>query len=94
MARATRSAAANEKDKPVEVSLPARKPGAKKRKRTSILENGDQPATKQSRTDVKEEDGQEQDELSGVSKQAEVLGSGDVPIQPEDAGKILDILET
>lgn len=92
MARTTRSAVASEKEKPVDVTPPARKPGAKKRKRTSLPENGEQPAAKHIRSDVKEEDGQEQAELSGA-KPAQVLGSGDVPLQSSDAEKILDILE-
>lgn len=95
MARATRSAAAvTEKDKQADLlPPPIRKPGAKKRKRTSFTENGDQPAAKHLRGDIKEEDSQEQEGSPGITKPTETLGSGDVPLQASDAEKILDILE-
>ncbi|KAL6300249.1 hypothetical protein BKA93DRAFT_740856 [Sparassis latifolia] len=93
MARATRSTAQLEKDKPADVGPPARKTGSKKRKRTSLADSGDQPAAKQVRTDIKEEGSQEPEEHPPNAKPVQLPGSGDVPIEPSDAEKILDVLE-
>lgn len=97
MARATRSTTAQEKEKVVETAPPARKAASKKRKRTSIAEQPDQPAAKVVRTEdsVKEEDAADVQELQQEeTAEAELPSSGDVPIQPEDAEKILEVLET
>ncbi|KAI0961100.1 hypothetical protein AcV7_000293 [Taiwanofungus camphoratus] len=88
MARATRSTVLQEKDKSVDTTPATRKSGSKKRKRTSIAENGDQPAAKQLRTDGSQEPDEHLEDPS-----RERPGSGDVPIQPSDAEKILEVLE-
>jgi hypothetical protein len=99
MARATRSTAQHhekEKEKHPD-NTPAtlrNKPASKKRKRGSILDNGDQPAVKQLRTDatVKAEDSLEPESFADT-KIPQLQNAGDVPIDPTDAQKILDILE-
>lgn len=95
MARATRSTAHHEKDQlpePAPSLPPTRKSASKKRKRASLAENGDQPVAKQLRTDTIEEGSQEPDEQLTSANPAPI-GSGDVPIQSEDAQSILDVLE-
>jgi hypothetical protein len=99
MARATRSSAqqGQETEKQIESATPRGKPASKKRKRTSIAENDDQPATKQLRSgdvSIKEEGGgQGLDGIPGVDKLPDLQNAGDVPIDDADAQKILDILE-
>jgi hypothetical protein len=102
MARATRSSAqqAQESDKQSEYSIaasPRGKAPSKKRKRTSIAENDDQPPPKQLRSgDVaikEEEGGQEPKGVPEMDRLPELQNSGDVPINDGDAQKILDILE-
>lgn len=104
MARATRSTTQNqekEKDKQTDsasaTALPLRpKATSKKRKRTSIPESDDQPAAKQSRTDVaiKDEGSPEPEgQLQKEHTSAQLQNAGEVPIDPVDAQKILDILE-
>jgi hypothetical protein len=102
MARATRSSAqqGQEIDKQSEYSTTATPRGkavSKKRKRTSIAENDDQPALKQLRSGdvaVKEEgSGQEPDSIPDTDKLPELQNAGDVSIDDGDAQKILDILE-
>ncbi|KAI0318739.1 hypothetical protein OF83DRAFT_1170845 [Amylostereum chailletii] len=89
MARVTRS---NDKakEKAVEPLPPAppKSVGAKKRKRTSLTDHEGQPTTKQARNDtgIKQEDGIEQSFVDDK-------GAGDVPLDPEDAKYILEILE-
>ncbi|KAI0063213.1 hypothetical protein BV25DRAFT_1907287 [Artomyces pyxidatus] len=97
MARATRSAKhqddkQNEQPPEPTTSTPSKaKAGSKKRKRTSISGPEEQPSAKQARTDdaeIKEEDvGQDR------PVDHELKGAGDVPLDPEDAQRILDILE-
>lgn len=84
------------KDKPLDAPAPARKAQSKKRKRTSIANESDQPAAKLTRTEdsVKEEDVQETHEPLSEEHQTELPSSGDVPIRTEDAEKILEVLET
>lgn len=97
MARATRSSAQADKDKPQGSTPAPRKPNAKKRKRTSNADadadtdaNGEQPSAKQPRT----EDSLEPEEQQPADvKEPGSQGSGDVPIEPSDAQKILDVLE-
>ncbi|KAA1468381.1 hypothetical protein DENSPDRAFT_869651 [Dentipellis sp. KUC8613] len=100
MARATRSAKHQEevtKDKPADAPAltPARAAtkGSKKRKRTSVADPDEQPLAKQQRNDdaVKEEAGEHADLQEQTT--ADVKGAGDVPINSEDAQRILDILE-
>jgi hypothetical protein len=99
MARATRSSAqqGQETEKQIDSATPRGKAGSKKRKRTSIAENDDQPAAKQLRSSdvsIKEEGGSQ--ELNGIptaDKLPELQNAGDVPIDDADAQKILDILE-
>ncbi|KAF8845437.1 hypothetical protein BDN67DRAFT_1065294 [Paxillus ammoniavirescens] len=97
MARATRSATQHhEKDKQPDPSTSARgKSSTKKRKRTSLADNDDQPAQKQLRTEnaIKEENPQDDDDKFNKRKPPELELAGDVPIDPSDAQKILDILE-
>lgn len=105
MARATRSSAAHEKDKQTEptattavVSARGKAAASKKRKRTSIADGDDQPASKQLRSgdvSIKEEGGAslEPEEQPGAEKLADLQHVGDVPINDNDAQKILDILE-
>ncbi|EMD41595.1 hypothetical protein CERSUDRAFT_120619 [Gelatoporia subvermispora B] len=92
MARATRSAAQQEKDKPAEPAPAPKKAGTKKRKRVSNAADSE-PAAKQARTDIKEEDFQEADEHLADTKDGELSSTGDMPILPSDAEKILDVLE-
>lgn len=94
MARATRSSATQDKDKPHDPPQAQRK-NAKKRKRTSIADSSEQPALKQPRTDddIKEEDEQKPlDTFSHHILEINLPSTGDVPIQPEDAEKILQVL--
>lgn len=99
MARATRSTVAQEKDKQGDNSSSASrgKAASKKRKRSSIAENDDQPATKQLRSGdvtIKEEAASQEPEdklRQVVLPQLQI--TGDVPIDAGDAQKILDILE-
>ena len=96
MARTTRSATTQEKEKTINHAQPARKGAPRKRKRSSLSEPADQPATKQSRVDgdVKEEAPPDPDEPQPAEPaHPEPPSSGDVPIQPDDAEKILEILE-
>ncbi|KAF7798629.1 hypothetical protein EIP86_009851 [Pleurotus ostreatoroseus] len=96
MARTTRSATTQEKEKTIDHAQPARKGAPRKRKRSSLSEPADQPATKQSRVDgdVKEEATPDPDEPQPAEPaHPEPPSSGDVPIQPDDAEKILEILE-
>ncbi|KAF9243769.1 hypothetical protein BU15DRAFT_42734 [Melanogaster broomeanus] len=98
MARATRSATHHqEKDKQPDPSTSARgKASTKKRKRTSIADNDDQPAQKQFRSEngIKEEIPQDDDDPKfNKGKLPELDLAGDVPIHSSDAQKILDILE-
>ncbi|KAI0033733.1 hypothetical protein K488DRAFT_84682 [Vararia minispora EC-137] len=101
MARATRSS--NKQDeKPKEngtLLVPKPSPGkasGKKRKRISNAESDDQPAPKQPRNggdddgSVKLEDG---DILQEHEPDSEMLGTGDVPLDPRDAERILETLE-
>jgi len=101
MARATRSSTqqGQETDKQSDSAMAATrgKAASKKRKRTSIAENNDQPAAKQLRSgdiSIKEEGGsQEPDSISSANKLPDLQNAGDVPIDDNDAQKILDILE-
>lgn len=98
MARATRSTVAQEKDKLGDSSSAASrgKAASKKRKRTSIVENDDQPAAKQLRSDItiKEETASQEPEDKLMEDTFPTLQmAGDVAIDSEDAQKILDILE-
>lgn len=97
MARATRSTANQEKEKPAETPQPGRKPANKKRKRSSAANESDLPAAKVGRMDddIKEEDLQDGQELqTEETAESELPSSGDVPIRDEDAEKILEVLET
>jgi hypothetical protein len=87
MVRATRSTTALQNQPTtavVEQPLPPSKKSTRKRKRSSVLpaDNEDQRATKQRRGEIKEE-----------GEVAEGPGVGDLPLNSEDAAKILDILE-
>ncbi|EKM60743.1 uncharacterized protein PHACADRAFT_133484 [Phanerochaete carnosa HHB-10118-sp] len=96
MARATRSTANQEKEKPAETPQSGRKSANKKRKRSSAANESDLPAAKAVRTDedIKEEDTQDGQELQTEEVvELELPSSGDVPIQDEDAEKILEVLE-
>ena len=69
---------------------------SKKRKRGSLPETDEKPPVKQSRTDAtfKTEDGVDQDSLPARdSTLARLPNAGDVPVDPSDAAKILDVLE-
>lgn len=96
MARATRSSATQDKDKPNDPPSPSNRKNVKKRKRTSIADSSELPALKQPRTedDIKEEDVQNHldDSLSSDIVQINLPSSGDVPIQPQHAEKILQVL--
>ena len=100
MARATRSTVAQvEKDKQGDSPSTASrgKAASKKRKRSSIAENDDQPATKQLRSgdvSIKEETASQEPEDKLREDTLPTLQiAGDVPIDAADAQKILDILE-
>ncbi|KIJ68773.1 hypothetical protein HYDPIDRAFT_173418 [Hydnomerulius pinastri MD-312] len=97
MARTTRSAAHNqEKDKQPDPTTSGRaKSSTKKRKRTSLTADDDQPAQKQIRSEnsIKEEHGQDDDQKFDKGKLPELELAGDVPIDPSDAQKVLDILQ-
>ncbi|KAI0700435.1 hypothetical protein BC835DRAFT_1266253 [Cytidiella melzeri] len=101
MTRATRSSTTHqqqtEKEKP-QVDTPKRAAGAKKRKRTSVADHSEQPANKVLRTKdgVKEEGSPKpaDDQAREVESRVELPSSGDVPLRPEDAEQILDVLET
>lgn len=104
MARATRSGTKLDSDTLTDTQsndVTALPPGkhksiggqGKKRKRNSNAENEDQPVAKQLRsaTPIKDDDAVKDDVAQ--EKPLEVKGAGDVPILPEDAQRILDILE-
>lgn len=97
MARATRSAAATtavaEKDKPSASPPTSRKGASKKRKRTSNAQNGGSPPTKHARTHSKDDGSLEPNTNTKETKDVELPGSGDVPIQSTDATNILEVLE-
>ncbi|KAH7929363.1 hypothetical protein BV22DRAFT_1057123 [Leucogyrophana mollusca] len=97
MARATRSATQHqEKDKqPDQVSAVRGKAASKKRKRTSLAENDEQPATKQLRGEngIKQEGSADGEETLARSRIPDLESAADVPIDPLDAQKLLDILE-
>lgn len=96
MARTTRSTTTHEKEKPAESTQTPRKGAGKKRKRTSTADGADQPVTKQPRTDedVKDDSTPDPEEQQATgTPQPELPSSGDVPILPEDAEKVLEILE-
>ncbi|THH17222.1 hypothetical protein EW146_g3546 [Bondarzewia mesenterica] len=102
MARATRSAKQQD-DKPKDLLTdvtnpgPARVKGAsKKRKRASIAEHEDQPASKLPRNGeavIKEEEQGESAIAENELEPLEFQGAGDVSMNSEDAQRILDILE-
>lgn len=105
MARTTRSATQHQEKDSKDQPTPRNKAASKKRKRTSLAENEDQPATKQLRSDIdgassiKEEEGSQEPEnaASGSSLKdttsPQLPHAGQVPIKSSDAQKILDILE-
>ncbi|KAI6162003.1 hypothetical protein EDD17DRAFT_1582432 [Pisolithus thermaeus] len=92
MARATRSAAAQEREQP---AVPRPKQPTKKRKRVSLPGNDDHPPLKQhnSENGIKEERAADDDEQPSIRTLPELDLAGDVPIRASDAQKILDILE-
>ncbi|KAI6136956.1 hypothetical protein F5141DRAFT_1230360 [Pisolithus sp. B1] len=93
MARATRSAAAQEREQP---AVPRPKQPTKKRKRVSLAGNDDHPPLKQrnSENGIKEERAADDDEQPlAIRTLPELDLAGDVPIRASDAQKILDILE-
>lgn len=103
MARATRSSAQQVQEAEKQSSdppnaTPRGKAASKKRKRTSIAENDEQPAAKQSRSadpTIKEEgESHEPEDTVGMGSLLELPNAGDVPIDAGDAQKVLDILET
>ncbi|KAH7914449.1 hypothetical protein BJ138DRAFT_1079332 [Hygrophoropsis aurantiaca] len=97
MARATRSATHHqEKDKQIDQAAnPRGKASTKKRKRTSLAETDEQPATKQLRAEngLKQEGTPDSEEPLSKIKVPDLEPVADVPIDPLDAQKILDILE-
>ncbi|KAJ3543008.1 hypothetical protein NM688_g5911 [Phlebia brevispora] len=96
MVRVTRSTTTQEKEKTIDQSQLSRKSSNRKRKRNSIADAAEQPAAKQSRVDadIKEEATADPEEPQQVQPTLpELPSSGDVPIQQEDAEKILDIFE-
>lgn len=94
MARATRSAGQPEKEKAKDTATAPRKAGNKKRKRTSNADSGEQPATKQQRTSESQEPPDIPSEHTETDQPTDTPGSGDVPIDPADAAKILLVLES
>lgn len=94
MARATRSTKQQTKE-PELTPPPAKVKGAKKRKRTSLADPDGQPAAKLSRTASEDvEQPKEEDPQTEDAPAAPVRPSvGDLPIDPDDAAKILDVLE-
>lgn len=98
MARATRSSAANEKQSE-SAPPPTRGKAAaasKKRKRGSVAEIEDQPSAKQLRSgdsSVKDEEDNFEAQQPSNEQLPTLQNAGDVPINSEDAQKILDILE-
>ncbi|KAI6153255.1 hypothetical protein BKA82DRAFT_998217 [Pisolithus tinctorius] len=98
MARATRSAAAHEKDKqpdPAASAQPRPKQSTKKRKRVSLADSGDHPPLKQHHPEngIKEEAIPDDDEQPPIRALPELDLAADVPIRASDAQQILDILE-
>ncbi|KAH7883926.1 hypothetical protein F5I97DRAFT_1617696 [Phlebopus sp. FC_14] len=97
MARTTRSAAQlQEKDKQPDSTTTGRgKSATKKRKRSSLADTDDQPRPKQHRSEngIKEEQQLDDQEKFTKIKLPQLELSGDVPISPSDAQKILEILE-
>ncbi|KAH8086616.1 hypothetical protein BXZ70DRAFT_1080164 [Cristinia sonorae] len=102
MARTTRSSTAHPVPDNVQASPSPTKslPASKKRKRTSLPDADDQPASKQHRTedDASEDLGSQQQDHASTpnspsSSSIELPSTGDVPIQPRHAQQILDILE-
>lgn len=97
MARATRSTAAlqHEKDRLSDPSSLVRaRQSTKKRKRISLADNDDQPPLKQRHAEnaVKEEQNLDDDEKLSSRRLHDLDLAADVPIDPSDAQKILDIL--
>ncbi|KAI6032069.1 hypothetical protein BKA83DRAFT_4209559 [Pisolithus microcarpus] len=93
MARATRSAAAQEREQP---AVPRPKQPTKKRKRVSLAGNDDHPPLKQHNTEngIKEERAaDDDDEQPSIRTLPELDLAGDVPIRASDAQKVLGILE-
>jgi hypothetical protein len=99
MARATRSSTHQEKEKEkmssdtASLPLKTKTPTTKKRKRNSGPDNDLQPATKQLRIDptIKDEGSQEPEGI--LTQLPQLQDAGDVPIDFDNAQKILDILE-
>ena len=98
MARTTRSTTQHQEQELVAPLPPRTKHASKKRKRNSLQDNDEQPATKQLRTDQSisikdEQDTQESHTLNSLTTPPQLQNAGDVPIDPVEAQKILDILE-
>jgi hypothetical protein len=101
MARATRSSTQHQEKEKEKLSDAASfasrsKIVTKKRKRAPASHDDDQPASKQLRTDwdVKDETGSEPD--TALTKDNNLLHipfAGDMPIDPSDSQKILDVLQ-
>lgn len=100
MTRSTRSTATqqqhSEKDKPLS-DTPKKTPGLKKRKRTSVADQTEQPANKVVRTldDVKDEGspGPGDEQTGETVAPVDLPSSGEQPLSSEDAEQILDVLE-
>lgn len=95
MARATRSSAANEKQsEPAPTRGKVAAVASKKRKRGSVAEIEDQPSAKQLRSGDSSIKDEEVSDTQPTTEQPPTLqNAGDVPINSDDAQKILDILE-
>lgn len=91
MARTTRSNANQPSEKSVAVPPPKAKPAGKKRKRVSAIDPDELPASKQQRTAaaVKDEASPPPDD----DQLPQLPLAADVPVHPDDARRILDVLE-
>jgi len=95
MARATRSGAAQHQEKDKHSDSSRQKHPTKKRKRTSLADNDDQPPLKlhQPENGIINERNSEQQQKPPFRGLPQLEPAGDTPLVPTDAQKILDILE-
>lgn len=95
MARATRSGAAQHQEKDKHSDTSRQKHSTKKRKRTSLADNDDQPPLKlhQPENGIINERNSEEQQKPPFRGLPELELAGDTPLIPADAQKILDILE-
>ena len=93
MARATRSSTQQQPDTEKELlSPPPTAKQTKKRKRTSAVDPDEQPALKQPRSEEPETNTKPEPEITSIPPPP-IQNAAEAPIRPDDAQRILEVLE-